>query len=68
MFGGLLGTEVFIVLDAISKPKIYVNEAGYLSCVKESGSWLLFVAVMQCATDLAASASITVGMHFNVVA
>ena len=47
---------------------IYLKEAWDLFSVKEAGSWLLFVAAMQCATDLAASASITVGMHFIVVA
>ena len=59
---------VFMVLDVLSKPKICVKEAGYVFCVTEGGSWLPFVAVMQCATDLAASASSIVGMPFNVAA
>ena len=47
---------------------IYLKEAWYLFSVKEASSRLLLVVAMQCATDFAASASITVGMHFIVVA
>ena len=38
----LLGIGVFTVLDVLSKPKIYVKEAGDVFCVMEGGFWFPF--------------------------